>query len=104
MLTRLRQRLDIQTLSVTSAGGGCFNETWTTTATRWANVQIQRASEEFSYNKDQQANFYRILMRKESFTNKNRFVFNGLVLTIQSISDPTSAGRMMEVLARGEPA
>jgi SPP1 family predicted phage head-tail adaptor len=104
MLTRLRQRLDIQTLSVTSAGGGCFDETWTTTATRWANVQIQRASEEFSYNKDQQANFYRILMRKESFTNKNRFVFNGLVLTIQSISDPTSAGRMMEVLARGEPA
>jgi len=104
MLTRLRQRLDIQTLSVTSAGGGCFDETWTTTATRWANVQIQRASEEFSYNKDQQANFYRILMRKESCTNKNRFVFNGLVLTIQSISDPTSAGRMMEVLARGEPA
>lgn len=104
MLTRLRQRLDIQTLSVTSAGGGCFDETWTTTATRWANVQIQRASEEFSYNKDQQANFYRILMRKESFTNKNRFVFNGLVLTIQSISDPTSAGRMMEVFARGEPA
>ncbi len=104
MLTRLRQRVDIQTLSVTSAGGGCFNETWTTTATRWANVQIQRASEEFSYNKNQQANFYKILMRKESFTNKNRFVFNGLVLTIQSISDPTSAGRMMEVLARGEPA
>ena len=104
MLTRMRQRLEIQTLTVVSAGGGCFTETWTTTATRWANVQIQRATEEFSYGKDQQANTYRIIMRTESFTNKNRFLFNGLVLTIESISDPTSAGRMMQVIARGEVA
>lgn len=104
MLTRMRQRVDIQTLSVTSAGGGCFNETWTTTASRWANVQIQRSAEEFSYGKDQQANTYRIIMREETFTNKNRLVFGGLVLTIETISDPTSGGRMMEVIARGEPA
>lgn len=104
MLTRMRQRLDIQTLSTVAAGGGCFTETWTTTATRWANVQIQRSAEEFSYNKDQQANTYRIIMRYENFTNKNRFLFNGLVLTIETVSDPTSAGRMMEVIARGEPA
>ncbi len=104
MLTHLRQRIQIQTLTTTAAGGGCFEETWTTTATRWANVQIQRAAEEFSYGKDQQANTYRIIMRSEAFTNKNRFLFNGLVLTIESVSDPTSAGRMMEVMARGEVA
>lgn len=104
MLTRLRQRIEIQTLTVTPADGGCFNETWTTTATRWANVQIARANEEFSFNKDQQANFYRIIMRQENFTNKNRFLFEGLVLTIETVSDPTSAGRMMQIIARGEVA
>jgi SPP1 family predicted phage head-tail adaptor len=102
MLTRLRHRVEIQTLTTVSAGGGCFTETWTTTATRWANVQVQRASEEFSFNKDQQANTYRIIMREENFTNKNRLVFNGLTLTIESVSDPTQAGRMMTVIARGE--
>ena len=104
MLTRMRQRLEIQTLTTSAAGGGCFTETWTTTATRWANVKIKSAVEEFTYGKDQQANTYRIIMRKESFTNKNRFLFNGLVLSIESVSDPTSAGRMMEVVARGEVA
>ena len=102
MLTRLRQRIEVQTLSVVSAGGGAFTETWTTTETRWANVQIATASEDFQYTKDQQVNRYRIIMRKETFTNKQRFLFNGLVLVIESISDPTSAGRMMTVFARGE--
>lgn len=104
MLTRLRHRVNIQTLTTVSAGGGCFDETWTTTATRWANVQVQRALEEFDFNKDQQANIYRIVMREESFTNKNRLVFNNLVLRIESVSDPTQAGRMMTVIARGELA
>lgn len=102
MLTRLRHRISIQTLSTVSAGGGCFEETWTTTATRWANVQIANATEEFAYSKDQQANRYRIIMRKESFTNKNRFVFNNLTLHIETVSDPTESGRMMTVYARGE--
>lgn len=98
----MRQRIEIQTLSTVAAGGGCFTETWTTTATRFANVQIQSPREEFSYGKDQQVNFYRIIMRKENFTNKQRLVFNSLVLHIESISDPTSNGRMMTVYARGE--
>lgn len=102
MLTRLRQRLDIQTLSVSSVGGGAYEETWTTTATRWANVQVQRASEEFAYGKDQQANLYKIIMRSESFTNKQRFLYNNIVLHIESVSDSTQSGRMMEVIARGE--
>lgn len=102
MLTRLRHRIEVQTLSTVAAGGGTFTETWTTTETRWANVQIQRAAEEFAFGKDQQANTYKIIMRTESFTNKQRFLFNGLVLTIESISDPTQSGRMMEVIARGE--
>lgn len=104
MLTRLRQRIQIQTLSTVSVGGGCYEETWTTTATRWANVQIASSAEEFAYNKDQQANRYRIIMRSENFTNKNRFLFNNLILTIETITDPTSAGRMMTVFARGEVA
>jgi SPP1 family predicted phage head-tail adaptor len=102
MLTRLPHRIEIQTLSTTAAGGGTFTETWTTTATRWANVQVQRANEEFGYGKDQQANTYRIVMRKENFTNKQRIVFKSLVLTIETIDDPTQDGRLMVVIARGE--
>ena len=102
MLTRLPHRVQIQSLTVVSADGGCFTETWTTTATRWANVQVARANEEFAFGKDQQANIYRIIMRKEVFTNKQRLVFNNLVLTIQTIDDPTQDGRMMVVFARGE--
>lgn len=102
MLTRLPHRITIQELSVTSAGGGAFDETWTTIGERWANVAIQRANDEFSYEKDQQANYYRIVMRKENFTNKNRFIFNGLTLRVDTIADPTQDGRMMIVIARGE--
>jgi SPP1 family predicted phage head-tail adaptor len=102
MLTRLMHRITIQQLTTTPAGGGTFDETWTTVAERWANVQVQRANIEFSYNKIQQANYFRITMRTESFTNKNRFLFNGLVLRIDSIEDPTQDGRMMVVIAREE--
>lgn len=102
MLTRLPHRVQIQTLSTVSAGGGTFTETWATTATRWANVQIARASEEFSYSKDQQANTYRIIMRKESFTNKQRLLFGSLVLTIETVADTSERGRMMTLFCRGE--
>ena len=102
MLTRLSHRVTIQELSTTAAGGGTFDETWTSVGERWANVQVQRANNEFSYDKIQQANYFKITMRKENFTNKNRFVFMGLNLRIDSISDPTQDGRMMIVMAREE--
>lgn len=100
MLTRLRHRITFQTLSTVSAGGGCFEETWTNYATRWANVQIKQATEDFQYNKDQQVDRYRIIVRAESFTNKMRIIFENLTLSIESVSDPVQGGRMMEIIAR----
>ena len=102
MLTRLSHRVTVQSLTTTSAGGGTFEETWTTVGERWANVQVQRANNEFSFDKIQQANYFRITMRTENFTNKNRFLFNELVLRIDTISDPTQDGRMMTIIAREE--
>lgn len=102
MLTRLNHRITIQTLTTVSVGGGCFEETWTNSYNRWANVQIQSAKESFSYNKDQQNNVYKIVMRTENFTNKNRIKYGDLILRIESVSDPTQSGRMMELIAFGE--
>lgn len=98
----MRQRLEIQELSVVSTGGGTFEETWTTIATRWANVKVMSQQESFRYGKDQQVNRYKIIMRNENYTNKNRFLFNNLILTIESIADPANFDRLIEVIARGE--
>lgn len=102
MLTRLPHRIIIQTSTVSSAEGGTFNETWSDTYTRWANVQIKSANENFKYNRDSQQNNYEITMRKETFTNKMRLKYNTKILEIQSVSDPTQAGRMIKVMANEE--
>lgn len=102
MLTRLPHRITIQELTTVSADGGTFTETWSSVGERWANVQIQRANNEFSYDKVQQANYFTITMRSENFTNKNRIVFNNVILRIDTVSDPTQDGRMIIIIARSE--
>jgi len=102
MLTRMRQRIIIQTSTVSSAEGGTFNQTWSDTYTRFANVQIKNSNENFSYNKDSQENTYRIVMRTENFTNKMRIKYGTKILRIESVSDPTQSGRIMTVIANEE--
>lgn len=102
MLTKLRQRIIVQTSTVTSSAGGTFLETWADTYTRFANVKVKNATENFKFDKDSQENTYQITMRAENFTNKMRLKYETKILRIESVSDPTQYGRMMTVIASEE--
>ena len=101
MLTILRNRVTIQSLTTTASGGGTFEETWTTDSTVWANVQGQ-AKEETRFDKIQQIDEYTIRMRKRDITNANRLIYKGEVLEIESVLDETQQSRMMTIKARAE--
>lgn len=101
MLTILRNRVTIQSLTNTASGGGTFVETWTTDSTVWANVQ-GKAKEETRFDKIQQIDEYTIRMRKRAITNANRLIYKGEVLDIESILDETQQSKMMTIKARAE--
>jgi SPP1 family predicted phage head-tail adaptor len=102
MLTRMRQRIIIQTSTATSSTGGTFTETWADTYTRFANVKVKNATENFRFDKDSQENTYEITMRSEDFTNKMRLKYGTKILRIESVSDPTQYNRMIKVIANEE--
>jgi SPP1 family predicted phage head-tail adaptor len=101
MLTILRNRVTIQSMTVTASGGGTFDETWSTVSTVWANVQGV-AKEETRFDKIQQMNEYIIRMRKRNITNENRLIYKGQVLEIKSVLDETEQGRMITIKASAE--
>lgn len=101
MLTILRNRVTIQSLTTTASGGGTFIETWTTDSTVWANVQ-GKAVEETRFDKIQQIDEYTIRMRKRAITNANRLIYKGQELEIESVLDETQQSKMMTIKARAE--
>jgi len=101
MLTILRNRITIQSLTTTASGGGTFIETWSTVATVWANVQ-GKAKEETRFDKIQQMDEYTIRMRKRDITNANRLVYKDEVLEIESVLDETQQSKMITIKARAE--
>ena len=101
MLTILRNRITIQSLTTTASGGGTFAETWTTVATVWANVQ-GKAVEETRFDKIQQIDEYTIRMRKRDITNANRLIYKGQELEIKSVLDETQQSKMMTIKASAE--
>lgn len=101
MLTILRNRVTIQSMTVTPSGGGTFDETWSTVSTVWANVQGS-ANEETKFDKIQQMNEYTIRMRKRNITNENRLIYKGQVLEIKSVLDETEQGKMITIKASAE--
>jgi len=101
MLTILRNRVTIQSMTVTPSGGGTFDETWTTVSTVWANVQ-GIAKEETRFDKIQQIDQYTIRMRKRDISNQNRLIYKGQTLEIESVLDETQQSKMMTIKARAE--
>ena len=101
MLTILRNRITIQSLTTTASGGGTFIETWSTVSTVWANVQ-GKAVEQTRFDKIQQIDEYTIRMRKRSISNENRLIYKGEVLQIESVLDETQQSKMMTIKARAE--
>jgi SPP1 family predicted phage head-tail adaptor len=101
MLTILRNRVTIQSLTTTASGGGTFIETWSTVSTVWANVQGM-AKEETRFDKIQQIDQYTIRMRKRDISNQNRLIYKGQTLEIESVLDETQQSKMMTIKARAE--
>jgi SPP1 family predicted phage head-tail adaptor len=101
MLTILRNRVTIQSATTTASGGGTSVETWSTVSTVWANVQGE-AKEETRFDKIQQIDEYTIRMRKRAISNKNRLIYKGQILDIESVLDETQQSRMITIKARAE--
>lgn len=102
MFPHLPQRIIVQTSTVSSSGGGTFNETWSDTYSRWANVSLRTAKDSFNHNKENQFNEYEIIMRKENFTNKNKLKYNTKQLRIKSVADYAQRGNIIRILAEEE--
>jgi len=99
MLTRLPHRIVIQTEARTEFEGGAYTTSWVTASTEWANVQLEDSmnatSETYSEDKKQQDTLLKVVTRQDvTLTNKNRILFDGEVLVVQSQADPTYRGRM----------
>jgi SPP1 family predicted phage head-tail adaptor len=101
MLTILRNRVTIQSLTVIPSGGGTYDETWTTVSTVWANVQ-GTAKEETTFDKIQQIDEYTIRMRKRNISNENRLIYKGKILEIKSVLDETQQSKMITIKASAE--
>lgn len=85
-----------------SIGGGCYTTSWTTLSTVWANCQVMNDKGDKSDSRDQQKKQqytkYKVITRADiTVSNTHRIIFNGRILTIEAVSNPTNRGRMLEI-------
>ena len=118
MLLDLNKKVCIQSKTTVSEGGGCFSETWTpeyiktnpsynttsyNSASVWANVQIPSSKEDYNLSKDQQFNYYEIVMRNRPINKiTQRLIYDGKILHIETVSDPITKNRMLVLKCREE--
>lgn len=101
MSTTLRNRVTLQSLTTSVDEGGTFTETWNTVSSLWATVS-GNANENLAYEKEQQMNSFVIRVRKQTITNKNRILYKGKILVIESVLDDTGRDNFMIIKAREE--
>lgn len=105
MLTRLRERVVIQTESREDFEGGASTTSWVTASTEWANVQYDESASKETYDqeKKQQMSIYNVTMRQDiTLTNENRLLYNNNILVVEDEGDPTSRKRMKTIKCRLE--
>lgn len=104
MLTRLKQRLAVQTKSMVHWKGGSYTTSWNTSTTIWAKVNFYKVDETYANIKEQQFNYAKIIVRKGINLDKAtcRFVLSGNVFHIEDIADLTNNGRFLEIKTRCE--
>lgn len=107
MMTRLCHRVVLQAETRTTASGGAYTTSWSTSSVEWANVAINNnlnaASEDYSHDKKQQITNYEITMRYDiNITNIKRLLYNNKILVIESVHDGTGRQRMIKVKCREE--
>lgn len=107
MLTRLSNRVTVQEETRVLFQAGTYTSSWSTVCITWANVQLKTGDagfiEKYDQSKKQQYNYYNVIIRyNESVTNKNRLLFKGKILVIESVADNASRNRLQTLKCREE--
>jgi SPP1 family predicted phage head-tail adaptor len=89
--------------TLTTASGGIYTTSWVTASNEWANCQRYSTKEETQYGEKQQYTKWVVVMRSQvNVDNHSRIIFGSSILTVESVSDPTARGYMIEVTCREE--
>jgi len=104
MFVHLPHRVIIQHESRSLFQGGAYTTSWITDSTEWANCQTSNKNyETYDNGKKQQYTSWNLKMRySSSITNKKRLLFGSHTLHIETVSDPTSRGKVVQVTCREE--
>jgi SPP1 family predicted phage head-tail adaptor len=103
MLTQLRDRVVLQSRSLTTIGGGCYTASWSTVSTLWSKVNWDAANESFQNDKEQDFKYGYVYTRHGITINKNnRFLFGGQVLHIESVVDATNRNNLTRIKVKCE--
>jgi len=99
----LRRQIQIQLQSEADDGAGGTTATWTTDATIRADVKQVDAKRIFENQKDFDKNVYRIVYRTGEYNSlskhKNRIVYNGIIMHIHTVKNPTEDKTFTKVIA-----
>ncbi|HEY4113828.1 MAG TPA: phage head closure protein [Rhizomicrobium sp.] len=66
MLSKLNQRVALQSLALTPDGGGGYSATWTTFATVWASIEPLSGNDVFGPDADESRTRYRITIKRRT--------------------------------------
>lgn len=99
---QLNQRVTVQKLAATRDSTGEELETWTTVATRWANIEPLRGKEKYQRSGETTTNFYKVLMRYEAglLSTARRLVYGSQHLDIESVINIDEANSGYELTCR----
>lgn len=94
----LRQRITIQSPTVSRDAAGGFAESWSAGVEHWAYVEPVRGQEQFSDDAMGARQQWRIIVRAEvEPAVTDRIVYDGKTLGITSVLDPDQRGVMREI-------
>jgi SPP1 family predicted phage head-tail adaptor len=94
----LRQRVELQACVATRDIIGGLVETWTTTATVWAQVRQASGRELWRRQQMQATAAWTISLRyRAELTTKHRVVYDGRTFEVRAVTDPDERRRFLEL-------
>jgi SPP1 family predicted phage head-tail adaptor len=103
VIDKLRERVAIQAATVAQDSYGQPIQTWATSTTVWAAVEMMRNAEPYVANAQAEVaqNWYRVRMRFSStVTVENRLVWRTHILDILGVGDPDGRRAWTEAVCR----
>jgi SPP1 family predicted phage head-tail adaptor len=96
----LNRRITLQSPTRTADGMGGFTVVWGTVDTVWAAVWPTSAREALEADKPQMTTTHRIRIRYRTVDPSWRVQYGDRYFTIESILNPSEAGKMLDLLCR----